>query len=126
MSNSLQILAEQEALTLLEKAKRKDQSIRRPRVHEKIQNFFKEMINGQISPILRLKINRSLCNFQCAHCCEEPYMSRDLKKKTGSIDPRPQMGLEDYRELSRQADEYGIFRFVLTGGEALLDKNSTA
>ena len=64
MSNSLHILAEQEALTLLEKAKRKDQSQRRPRVHEKIHNFFKEMINGQISPILRLKINRSLCNFQ--------------------------------------------------------------
>jgi MoaA/NifB/PqqE/SkfB family radical SAM enzyme len=50
-------------------------------------------------------------------------MSRDLKKRTGVIDPRPQMGLDDYRELSRQADEYGIFRFVLTGGEALLDKN---
>ena len=49
-------------------------------------------------------------------------MSRDLKKRTGTIDPRIQMGLEDYRELSRQADEYGIFRFVLTGGEALLDK----
>ena len=29
----------------------------------------------------------------------------------------------DYAELSRQADEYGIFRFVLTGGEAVLDKN---
>jgi len=50
-------------------------------------------------------------------------MSRDLKKKTGAIDPRHQMNLEDYKELSRQADEYGIFRFVLTGGEALLDKN---
>jgi len=33
------------------------------------------------------------------------------------------MTLEDYKELSRQADEYGIFRFVLTGGEPLLDKN---
>lgn len=33
------------------------------------------------------------------------------------------MGLDDYKELSRQADEMGIFRFVLTGGEALLDKN---
>jgi MoaA/NifB/PqqE/SkfB family radical SAM enzyme len=33
------------------------------------------------------------------------------------------MTIEDYAELSRQADEYGIFRFVLTGGEALLDKN---
>jgi MoaA/NifB/PqqE/SkfB family radical SAM enzyme len=123
MSNHLQILAEQEALSLIEQNKRKDQSQRRPRVHEKIQKYFKGMLDGQISPILRLKINRSLCNFHCAHCCEEPYMSRDLKKRTGAIDPRPQMGLDDYRELSRQADEYGIFRFVLTGGEALLDKN---
>jgi MoaA/NifB/PqqE/SkfB family radical SAM enzyme len=123
MSNNLQILAEQEALSLVEKNKRKDQSRRRPRVHEKIQQYFKGMIDGQISPILRLKINRSLCNFHCAHCCEEPYMTRDLKRRTGTIDPRPQMGLDEYRELSRQADEYGIFRFVLTGGEALLDKN---
>jgi MoaA/NifB/PqqE/SkfB family radical SAM enzyme len=123
MSHALQILAEQEALSLTEKNKRKDQSQKRPRVHEKIQQYFKGMLDGQISPILRLKINRSLCNFHCAHCCEEPYMSRDLKKRTGGIDPRPQMGLDEYRELSRQADEYGIFRFVLTGGEALLDKN---
>lgn len=123
MSTALQILAEQEALSLIEKNKRKDQSQKRPRVHEKIQQYFKGMLDGQISPILRLKINRSLCNFHCAHCCEEPYMSRDLKKRVGSIDPRPQMGLAEYRELSRQADEYGIFRFVLTGGEALLDKN---
>jgi MoaA/NifB/PqqE/SkfB family radical SAM enzyme len=123
MSYSLKILAEQEALSLTEKNKRRDQSQRRPRVHEKIQQYFKGMIDGHISPILRLKINRSLCNFHCIHCCEEPYMSRDLKKRTGTIDPRPQMGLDDYRELSRQADEYGIFRFVLTGGEALLDKN---
>lgn len=123
MSYSLKILAEQEALSLTEKNKRRDQSQRRPRVHEKIQQYFNGMLDGHISPILRLKINRSLCNFHCAHCCEEPYMSRDLKKRTGLLDPRPQMGLEEYRELSRQADEYGIFRFVLTGGEALLDKN---
>jgi MoaA/NifB/PqqE/SkfB family radical SAM enzyme len=123
MSNALQILAENEALSLAEKNKRKDQSVKRPRVHEKIQNYFKGMLDGQISPILRLKINRSLCNFSCAHCCEEPYMSRDLKKRTGGIDPRPQMGLAEYKKLSDQADEYGIFRFVLTGGEALLDKN---
>jgi MoaA/NifB/PqqE/SkfB family radical SAM enzyme len=123
VSNSLQILADHEALSLAEKNKRKDQSIKRPRVHEKIQQYFKGMLDGQISPILRLKINRSLCNFHCAHCCEEPYMSRDLKKRTGGLDPRPQMGLNEYRELSRQADEAGIFRFVLTGGEALLDKN---
>jgi len=123
LSDSLKILAQDEVLSLTEQAKRKDQSIRRPRVHEKIQRYFREMVSGHISPILRLKINRSLCNFHCAHCCEEPYMSRDLKKRTGGIDPRPQMGLNDYQKLSEEADEYGIFRFVLTGGEALLDKN---
>lgn len=124
MTDSLQILAEEEALSLVEKNKRRDQSVLRPRVHEKIQNYFKNMLDGDISPILRLKINRSLCNFHCAHCCEEPYMTRDIKKQTGvKLDPRHQMDLDDYRELSRQADECGIFRFVLTGGEALLDKN---
>jgi MoaA/NifB/PqqE/SkfB family radical SAM enzyme len=123
MSDLIKILADQEALSLTEKSKRRDQSKKRPRVHEKIEQYFKGMLDGQISPILRLKINRSLCNFHCAHCCEEPYMSRDVKRRTGALDPRPQMGLDDYKELSRQADEYGIFRFVLTGGEALLDKN---
>ena len=124
MADALQILADEEALSLVEKNKRKDQSVIRPRVHEKIQQYFKNMLDGEISPILRLKINRSLCNFHCAHCCEEPYMGRDLKKKIGvKDDPRQQMSLDDYKELSRQADECGIFRFVLTGGEALLDKN---
>lgn len=123
MVDALKILAQDEALSLTEKAKRRDQSVRRPRVHEKIQRYFREMVSGYISPILRLKINRSLCNFHCAHCCEEPYMTRDLKKRTGLPDPRPQMGLSEYKKLSEEADEYGIFRFVLTGGEALLDKN---
>ena len=50
-------------------------------------------------------------------------MTRDLKKRTGARDPRRQMSLDDYRKLSEEADAYGIFRFVLTGGEALLDKN---
>jgi MoaA/NifB/PqqE/SkfB family radical SAM enzyme len=123
MNTALHILADHEALSLAEKNKRKDQSQKRPRVHEKIQNYFNGMLDGQISPILRLKINRSLCNFHCAHCCEEPYMSRDLKKKTGALDPRTQMSLQDYKKLSQEADDFGIFRFVLTGGEALLDKN---
>jgi MoaA/NifB/PqqE/SkfB family radical SAM enzyme len=122
METSIDILTQAAALTSTEGKKRQDQSKARPRVHEKIQTFFRDMANGIISPILRLKINRSLCNFKCEHCCEEPYMSRDLLKTTGKIDPRPQMSLEDYAELSRQADEYGIFRFVLTGGEAILDK----
>ena len=123
MDLSLKILAENEALTLEEKSKRKDQSIHRPRVHEKIQAYFEKMLDGYISPILRLKINRSLCNFHCAHCCEEPYMTRDVVRRTGAKDPRRQMDNDDYRKLSMMADEAGIFRFVITGGEALMDRN---
>ena len=123
MQTSIPLFSQDTILTGIEEKKRQDQSEVRPRVHEKIQNFFRDMSSGVISPILRLKTNRSLCNFHCDHCCEEPYMDRDLKKKTGSRDPRKHMTIEDYAELSRQADEYGIFRFVLTGGEALLDKN---
>ena len=122
MKTIIPIFAEETALTTIEGKKRKDQSKKRPRVYEKIQNYFKNMSSGVISPILRLKINRSLCNFHCQHCCEEPYMDRDIKKKTGALDPRKHMTIDDYAELSRQADEYGIYRFVLTGGEALLDK----
>lgn len=123
MDLSLKILAENEALTLEEKVKRRDQSVHRPRVHEKIQAYFEKMLDGYISPILRLKINRSLCNFHCAHCCEEPYMTRDVVRRTGAKDPRKQMDNSDYRKLSEMADEAGIFRFVLTGGEALMDRN---
>ena len=99
MSLTLKILDEQETLSLAEKSKRKDQSQKRPRVYEKIQSYFDGMLDGQISPILRLKINRSLCNLHCAHCCEEPYMSRDLKKRTGAIDPEGRclwMTIESY------------------------------
>ena len=123
MSISLQVLADHEALTLAEKGKRRDQRLQRPRVHEKIQHYFEKMADGFISPILRLKINRSLCNFHCAHCCEEPYMDRDLIARSGQKDPRRHMTTEDYRALSKTADDAGIFRFVLTGGEALLDRN---
>lgn len=116
-------LALDSGLSVEEARKRNDQSVVRPRVYEKIQNFFGSMADGTISPILRLKINKSLCNLKCQHCCEEPYMERDVIARTGQPDPRRQMNLDDYADLSRQADEYGIFRFVLTGGEAILDKN---
>ncbi|MBI96354.1 radical SAM protein [bacterium] len=117
------VLSKEASLTKDEVRRRKDQSQKRPRVHQKIQSYFENMLDGAISPILRLKINRSACNMACQHCCEEPYMSRDLLKKTGKIDPRKQMDLADYKKLSDEADELGLFRFVITGGEALLDRN---
>ena len=122
MNVPLSVVAADNELSQEEKRKRQDQRNKRPRVYEKIQQFFASMADGAISPILRLKTNKSLCNLHCQHCCEEPYMERDLIARTGHPDPRRQMDLDDYSALSRQADEYGIFRFVLTGGEAILDK----
>ena len=46
MSSSLQILADHEALTLTEKAKRRDQSIHRPRVHEKYKNILQTCLTA--------------------------------------------------------------------------------
>ena len=88
MSTALKALELDSQLSLEERRKRTDQSVVRPRVYDKIQNFFGTMADGVISPILRLKINKSLCNLKCQHCCEEPYMERDLIARTGAPDPR--------------------------------------
>jgi MoaA/NifB/PqqE/SkfB family radical SAM enzyme len=50
-------------------------------------------------------------------------MDRHLLKLTGKKEERHQLDLNDIRELSRQADEFGLARFVLTGGEPLLMRN---
>ena len=42
MRTEIEILSEASALTQIEGKKRQDQSQKRPRVHEKIQNFFEE------------------------------------------------------------------------------------
>ncbi len=123
MAISDHLTVETNSISVLESEKRSHQKLKRPRVFEKIEAHNSDTLNGSISPILRLKINRSACNMQCQHCCEEPYMTRDLIKRTGKKDPRVQMELADYKKLSEEADEYGIFRFVITGGEALLDRN---
>ncbi|MBI2448545.1 radical SAM protein [Candidatus Microgenomates bacterium] len=87
-----------------------------PRSYEKQQRFDANAVNGVISPILRLCWS-FLCNFHCEHCCAEHYMDRHLVKVTGSKEQRRELNLDDVRDISRQADEYGIYRFVLTGGE---------
>ena len=93
-----------------------------PRPYEKQQQFDANAVNGVISPILRLCWD-FLCNFHCEHCCAEHYMDRHIKKLTGQKEQRHELTLEDVREISRQADECGIYRFVLTGGEPTVWKD---
>ena len=47
-------------------------------------------------------------------------MDRHLEKKLKVKEDRPQMTIDDNKNISIQADELGISRFVITGGEPLV------
>lgn len=102
-----------------EKKKRGDLARRKPYVAAKLAANKERQENGFPTPVIRLAANM-LCNFQCDHCCAEHYMDRHLVKLTSKPEQRHQLDLNDIRELSRQADEYGLARFVMTGGEPLV------
>src|SRR5581483_11662381 len=103
-------------LNKVEAVKRDELRYKKPRVYEKIRRFDEAAPKGVISPILRLAWSY-LCNFECDHCCAEHRMDRFLIKITGKPEQRRRMNYEDLARLAQEADEYGIYRFVLTGGE---------
>lgn len=109
-------------LSDFEHAKRNDLATRKPYIASKLAANKLRQEQGFPTPVIRLAANM-LCNFQCNHCCAEHYMDRHLLKLTGKKEERHQLDLNDIRELSRQADEFGLARFVLTGGEPLLMRN---
>jgi MoaA/NifB/PqqE/SkfB family radical SAM enzyme len=108
-----------DGLSDAEKNKRGDLARRKPYVAAKLAANKERQDNGFPTPVIRLAANM-LCNFQCDHCCAEHYMDRHLVKLTSKPEQRHQLDLNDIRELSRQADEYGLARFVMTGGEPLV------
>jgi len=109
-------------LSDLEFSKRTDLITRKPHVAKKLAENKLRQDAGFPTPVIRLADNM-LCNFQCNHCCAEHYMDRHLLKITGSKEVRRTVGLDQIRELSRQADEFGLARFVITGGEPLVRRN---
>lgn len=108
-----------EHLTAAEQAKRAGLMARKPYLATKLANIAAMEARGEISPIIRLE-KSYLCNFHCTHCSAEPFMDRHKKKVFKIADPRRTIDLDDIRELSRQADELGLGRFVITGGEPLV------
>jgi MoaA/NifB/PqqE/SkfB family radical SAM enzyme len=105
-----------------EHIKRGDLAKRKPYLAAKLAANKERQEQGFPTPVIRLAANM-LCNFQCNHCCAEHYMDRHLLKLTGKPEERHKLDLNDIRELSRQADEFGLGRFVLTGGEPLVMRN---
>lgn len=126
MNDAIEMMVRNELVTHQlsdsEKTKRSDLARRKPYVAKKLAANKERQEKGFPTPVLRLAANM-LCNFQCNHCCAEHYMDRHLVKLTGKPEQRHQLDLNDIRELSRQADEYGLARFVLTGGEPLVMRN---
>ncbi|BBO99464.1 radical SAM/SPASM domain-containing protein [Sulfuriferula nivalis] len=109
-------------LTPAERAKREGLRARKPYVAAKLAAIAAMEERGEISPIVRLE-KSYLCNFQCTHCSAEYYMDRHKKKVFKIEDARRKIDLADIREFSRQADELGLARFVITGGEPLVMKD---
>jgi MoaA/NifB/PqqE/SkfB family radical SAM enzyme len=110
------------ALTAAELAKREGLKQRKPYIAEKLARIVEMEERGEVSPIIRLE-KSYLCNFQCTHCSAEYYMDRHLEKVLKIVDERRKLDLDDIRRLSRQADELGLARFVITGGEPLVMKD---
>lgn len=117
------MLAESEivtsALSAEELAKRQGLMARKPYIAAKLAKIAEMEERGQVSPIIRLE-KSYLCNFQCTHCSAEYYMDRHLEKVVKIVDHREKMDLEAIRLLSKEADELGLARFVITGGEPLV------
>lgn len=108
-----------------ELAKREGLKARKPYIAAKLARVAAMEERGEISPIIRLE-KSYLCNFQCTHCSAEYYMDRHLEKVLKVVDTRGRMDLDDVRHLSREADELGLARFVITGGEPLVMKDFDA
>ncbi|MBT7369301.1 MAG: radical SAM protein, partial [Gammaproteobacteria bacterium] len=106
-------------LSPAEQEKRGELMARKPYVASKLANIEAMEERGEISPIIRLE-KSYLCNFQCTHCSAEYYMDRHLEKVLQTKENRKQMTLDEVRLLSKEADELGLARFVITGGEPLV------
>jgi MoaA/NifB/PqqE/SkfB family radical SAM enzyme len=99
---------EQESLSEIEICKRETLKRNKPLVYEKVIRYAEKIRRGESIAILQLQYDYR-CNFRCRHCC-----TGKMEKKARSF------GLEDVRELARQAHEIGLAHITITGGEPLL------
>lgn len=95
------------ALTNKEKGNRNCLKDTKPYVYKKIQKFDDKIKKGESIAIIQMQYNYQ-CNLRCEHCA--------IKRLQGVKSDR-KMTVEDVRNLAKQADEMGLARFVITGGE---------
>ena len=81
---------------------------KKPRVYEKISKFTEKYLRGESIAIIQLQY-RYMCNMTCEHCAIKSYQQNAKGKRS--------LNVEDVKKLADQADELGLARFVISGGE---------
>ena len=99
-----------------ENDKRNKLKTEKPYVYEKIMKLGEKYARGESIAIIQFQYNY-MCNIRCTHC--------SVKRFQGKKDGR-EYTIADVKDLSRQADELGLARFVITGGEPLILKDFDA
>ena len=89
----------------------------KPYVYEKMVRFGEKLGRGESIAIIQFQYNYA-CNFSCEHCSIKRFQGRKEGARSFTID--------DVKTLARQADELGLARFVITGGEPLVFKDLEA
>jgi len=107
---------QQEQLKSDEIAKRNSLKQSKPYVYEKIVKFDEKIKRGESIAIIHLQYDY-ICNFACEHCSIKRLQGKKTARK---------ITINDVRDLARQADESGLARFVITGGEPLMFKDLDA
>ena len=88
----------------------------KPLVYEKILKFDEKIRKGESIAIIQFQYNY-VCNFRCEHCSIKRFQGKEGRQN------KREMTLADVRELFRQADELGLARVTITGGEPLVFKD---
>ena len=98
-----------------EAAKRNLLKETKPYVFEKIMKFDEKVRRGESIAIIQMQYNYA-CNMVCQHCSIKGLQEQNNKG-------RRKMTPADVRELARQADELGLARFEINGGEPFVNKD---
>ncbi len=85
----------------------------KPHVYEKVMKFDEKVRRGESIAIIQLQYNYA-CNMTCLHCSIKGLQGQ----RNGS---RRKMNPEALADLARQADELGLARFEINGGEPFVN-----
>lgn len=94
-------------MKLSDAKKRNSLRDKKPLVFDKVSKFNEKLKKGESIAIIQLQYNYA-CNLNCKHCCTRRFQQEGKGRK---LTP------EDVKDIFDQADEMGLARVTITGGE---------